>query len=130
MRYCPKCGAECEDNASFCSICGEKLPASGYRPENKFEENKTNSTSYNNNYEENRPTDTAKTLGILSLVFGIIGINLVGLICGIVGLNKNPDSSARSLCIVGIAISAIHMLVQVIIIILAATGIISSYFYI
>ena len=25
MKYCPKCGAQCQDDALYCSSCGEKL---------------------------------------------------------------------------------------------------------
>lgn len=25
MKYCSKCGKECQDNASFCENCGQKL---------------------------------------------------------------------------------------------------------
>ncbi len=126
MKYCPKCGAECEDSAVFCSVCGEKLPESGYRPNSAFEEKPTSNST--GNYESN--PDQARTLGILSLVFGIIGINIVGIICGAVGLAKNPDSGSKSLCIVGLAISIIHMVIQLIIWILAATGIIEGFFFI
>lgn len=121
MKFCSKCGAECEDNASFCSICGTKLPESGYRPNNAFEENGENSQSsrnYNNSYNNDLETDQGKTFGILSLVFGIIGIS------------KSKESSSRTMCIVGLAISIIHTIVQVVITILAYKGVISGYFYI
>lgn len=133
MKFCPKCGAECEDNASFCSICGNKLPESGFRPNNAFEENGENSQSsrnYNNSYNNDSETDQGRTFGILSLVFGIIGINLLGIIFGIIGISKSKDSSSKTMNIVGLAISIIHMIVQVIITILAYKGIISGYFYI
>ena len=133
MKYCSRCGAECEDNASFCSICGEKLPESGFRPTNQT--NNSNSVSgrnFNNDYQENT-NDSSKTLGILAIVFGIIGINLIGLILGLVGLsraNKSNDSQSRTLNIIGIAISSIHLAVQLIVSILYATGVIATYFYI
>ena len=133
MKYCARCGAECEDNASFCSICGEKLPESGFRPTNQT--NNSNSVSgrnFNNDYQENT-NDSSKTLGILAIVFGIIGINLIGLILGLVGLsraNKSNDSQSRTLNIIGIAISSIHLAVQLIVSILYATGVIATYFYI
>ncbi len=136
MKYCPKCGAECDDNASFCAICGNKLPESGFRPTNQTEDNGSNSVSgrnFNNSYENNNIEDNSKTLGILAIVFGIIGINLIGLILGIIGLSrasKANDSSSKSLNIVGIAISSIHMIVQIILAILYAAGVISYYFYI
>ncbi len=134
MKYCSRCGAECEDNASFCSICGEKLPESGFRPTNQTnnDSNSVSGRNFNNNYEENA-NDSSKTLGILAIVFGIIGINLIGLILGLIGLskaNKANDSQSRTLNIIGIAISSIHLIVQLIISILYAVGVITTYFYI
>ena len=132
MKYCPKCGAEWDDIASFCSICGTRIPASGYRPNNAFNENSTgNSTSYNTSNEtHNETTDNSRTFGILSLVFAILGLNILGIIFGAVGLNKSVDSGSRSLCIVGLALSIIHLIVRVVIFILAAAGVTGSYFYI
>lgn len=131
MKYCSKCGAECEDNASFCSICGNKLPESGYRPNNAFEnqENSQSSKDFNNSYS-NDSQDQGKTFGILAIVFGIIGINILGIIFGAIGLSKSKDSSSKTLCMVGLIISIIHIVIQFVVYLLYYTGVISGFFYI
>ncbi len=131
MKYCPKCGAECEDNASFCSICGNKLPASGYRPNSAFNNNGENSTSYNapEEHHTETTTDNTRTFGILSLIFAILGLNILGIIFGLVGLKKNPDSGSKSLCYVGIVLAIIHLSVRIIMYILYLSGVTGSYYF-
>ena len=128
MKYCPKCGAECEDNASYCAICGNKLPESGYRQENVFE-NSQSSKDFNNTYT-NDTQDQGRTLGILSILFGVIGINIVGIILGAIGLSRSKESSSRTMCILGLVISSVHMLIQVVVYILVYLGVFSGFFYI
>jgi len=111
MKYCPKCGAQCEDDAAFCSVCGEKL------------------VKESTNNENNSVDNPAKVLGILALVFGLIGLNIVGIICGAVGLTKNPDDTSKSLCIIGLVLSIIHMAVQLVVWLLAGFGVIGGFFY-
>ncbi|MDO4176239.1 MAG: hypothetical protein Q4D99_02025, partial [Bacillota bacterium] len=80
---------------------------------------------------------TAHTLGIISIVAGVL-FALAGLICGIIGYSKvnglNAPAelqarckSARTLCIVGICISAANMLFGIIIGVV--TGCESTYYY-
>lgn len=128
MKYCSKCGAECEDNASFCAICGNKLPESGYRQENVFE-NSQSSKDFNNTYT-NDTQDQGRTLGILSIIFGVIGINIVGIILGAIGLSKSKESPSKTLCMLGLIISIIHMVIQFVVYLLYYTGVISGFIYI
>lgn len=62
-------------------------------------------------------------LGIASLVLSLIGVGLVGLILGIVGLNKSKKVGQKNgLAIAGIIIGAINTVVVTLIIIFTTLG--------
>lgn len=64
-----------------------------------------------------------KTLGILSLVFSLLGLGLVGLILGIVGLKKSKTAGmGNGLAIAGLIIGIINIIVVSIFIALAIFG--------
>lgn len=77
-----------------------------------------------------QPTNTGegsenpgKTLGIISLVLGIIGMGLVGLVLGIIGLKKSKKvGMSNSLAVAGIVVSVISMVIGLALIAMVALG--------
>lgn len=64
-----------------------------------------------------------KTLGIVSLVLGIIGMGLVGLIVGIIGLKKSKKvGMSNGLAVAGIVVSIISIVIGLAIIAMVAFG--------
>ena len=58
------------------------------------------------------------TLGIVSLILSIIGVHLIGLILGIVGLNKSKKAGQKNgLALAGIIIGAIGLVVGTILLV-------------
>ena len=102
--FCPKCGAQLNDNTRMCPRCGAMLQAQpgnvpNYAPNNGYAPN--NAPGYAPNAAPGyapvapapAPVDEAAkpvlVFGILSLVFSLSGfLSLLGLIFGIVGLGK------------------------------------------
>lgn len=62
-------------------------------------------------------------LGIASLIVSLVGAGLIGLILGIIGLNKSKKAGQKNgLAIAGIIIGAINIVVVTIIVIVAASA--------
>ncbi len=81
MRFCGKCGAQCEDNAKFCPKCGNAL-----NPVNRGAA--APNYSYNTgNYSnaDSRNAQPTSGMAIASLVLGIVGI-----ITGGIGVALSP----------------------------------------
>lgn len=65
-------------------------------------------------------------LGIASLVLSLIGAGLIGLILGIVGLNKSKKANQKNgLALAGIIIGAINIVVGIIVTIVIVGGIVT-----
>tara|TARA_X000000368_G_C22930162_1_gene667230 strand:- start:98 stop:352 length:255 start_codon:yes stop_codon:yes gene_type:complete len=63
--------------------------------------------------------DTSNTLGIISIVLGIIGIffwgllfGTIGLVCGLIGRNKDDN---KTLSTIGIILSAVAILTSILV---------------
>lgn len=79
MKYCSKCGKECQDNASFCENCGQKL-------------------TFQNSSSIEYSDKSKLACGLLQIFLGGLGIGSVwGLIDGIVILcnDKFTDSKGK-----------------------------------
>ncbi len=116
MKYCSDCGAEIQNDAKFCGVCGTKVEADNQDPfatpqaqtttqdpfatNNTQEAHNTNYTTQQNNKQE------SKTYAILSLIFGALG-GWLGLLFGILGLSQYKNQSNRTMCILGIVFWAI-----------------------
>jgi len=117
MAFCKKCGAEVEQDFTFCNVCGSAITKQVY----------TSMPTYYSPYavpapsSKENPTWAATT----SLVLGIIGVTicywafipaLLALIFGIIGLK----STQRGLSIAGIVLGIIGMLTCIVVIIIYA----------
>lgn len=117
MRYCPKCGAECNDEDLFCSACGSHLEKTQIK--------------YNNDVSnEASNEDQARTLGIVSIVLAVVGMGIIGLILAIIGLKRSTNDSAKGLCLAGIIVCSIEIIIGIIVLILVVTGVIAGFAYV
>lgn len=98
--YCKNCGKLIDNNCYYCDGCGATV-------ENNTHWNGFNSTGSQSsgNYQQNgfdpynnyqsaqidKIIDDGKTLGILAIVLGLFVSSVVGLILGIVGMEKLKD---------------------------------------
>ena len=109
---CPNCGVEIPDNSSFCTACGANF---------------SNPTAPNTyiNAPVPAPTDPGKTLGIVSLILGILSLpaccccgffsyfivpitSLAGIICGFMGHSKSKAAGfSNTLATVGMIVSIV-----------------------
>ena len=88
---------------------------------------------YRNDIPEKKGTDASFVLGILSIVFVVV-CQVVGLILGIIGLNKAKDKSETgwTLSVIGIVLNAVIIAVAVIgiiILLILFNGIMDSFYY-
>ncbi len=88
---------------------------------------------YRNDVPEKKGTDASFVLGILSIVFVAV-CQVVGLILGIIGLNKAKDKSETgwTLSVIGIVLNAVIIAVAVIgiiILLILFNGIMNSFYY-
>lgn len=99
MKYCPKCGAQVNDDAAYCPKCGAKLIETETIKAEVVNDNESqNSQKAENNdgstlsSSPESKESTAKVLGILALVFGIFG-GFLGLVFGIIGLVTDKEKT-------------------------------------
>ena len=116
---CKKCGNEVENGTRICPSCGE-------------------STVENNAQVDQfgrQEVASARTMGIVSIITGILGIALVGWICGGIGLSKakrymftndalllEQAGKAKKLNIAGIVISTLVLVICIVIGIMTAAA--------
>lgn len=88
---------------------------------------------YRNDIPEKKGTDASFVLGILSIVFVAV-CQVVGLILGIIGLNKAKDKSETgwTLSVIGIVLNAVIIaatVIGIIILLILFNGIMDSFYY-
>ena len=88
---------------------------------------------YRNDVPEKKGTDASFVLGILSIVFVAV-CQVVGLILGIIGLNKAKDKSETgwTLSVIGIVLNAVIIaatVIGIIILLILFNGIMDSFYY-
>lgn len=93
MKYCSNCGSEVLENSIVCLNCGKIIYTQ--RPTKKVR-------------------TSGKILGIISLVVWIVP--LAGWIVGSIGLSKSDTSSHRNLNIIGIILSTIMFIINIVLI--------------
>ena len=120
---CSKCGHKIKDKEIVCSNCGTFVSeSSSYVSSQIVQQGRLQIAS-------------ARTLGIISIITGIIGIPLIGWICGGNGLSKarswlfTNDTSllydakkARNLNVAGIIVSTITFIIHFVIAIMSMLG--------
>lgn len=107
MAFCKNCGNQIDDNAQFCDKCGQ---AQSGAPQNA-------------DFAGQAQANENPVWAILALVFSIFG-GLLGLIFSIIGLNVYKEKgSNRTMSMVGLILSIVWLVVELILIIVAiATG--------
>ena len=122
MPVCPNCGTFFEEGKTFCEACGQKLPdpESGPQPDQpewqkRYQQYRRGNAQYGGDRyrqfeqrsasaQEKGPSDDGKTLGTVSLIFGILSIvflfspllSPVALATGISGVRKSGDTRAKT----------------------------------
>ena len=119
--FCNKCGNEIKDGEIVCPNCG------AFTAENNAY------VSAQINEQGRMEVSSARTLGIVAIITGILGIALVGWICGGIGLSRakgwmfTTDPSlaydakkAKNLNVAGIVISTVVFVIYFILVILSS----------
>ncbi|MDY3275593.1 MAG: zinc-ribbon domain-containing protein [Agathobacter sp.] len=128
---CQKCGKQINDDYKMCPYCGTPV----HRAVNtgQFQQNQQNngynfrnpqmpqsgSYNYGNRIQYTNHTKKNNTIGILALIFGIVGLLLscifigivpaiAGIVLGIVGISKN---NGKGMCVAGLICGIIGILV-------------------
>lgn len=117
---CKKCGNEVKDGEIVCPKCGAAV-----------RENGAYEASYADQQGRNE-ISSARTLGIVSIITGILGIALAGWICGGIGLSKSKRwmftndtfllaeaRKAKKLNVIGLVLSTIVFVVYLVIVIMS-----------
>lgn len=100
MKYCGNCGKEINPGQAICLNCGFA----------------TSDFKLTNEVKTPPKSDNAKTLGTISIIFGVLGFypavfvgSIIGIVTGIIGMNEK-DSAYRGRAKAGFWISIISLL--------------------
>lgn len=103
--FCTYCGKELKEDQEVCLSCGRLVFKATPKNQNQLKLD-------------------GKTIGTLSIVFGLLGLyplifigSIIGAIFAIMGL-KNPDNAYKKNCKIGLFISIVTFLIGIILIIL------------
>lgn len=124
--FCPNCGHSHDDNDKFCAYCGTKFdePVQKKDDGRVFEEVEPNA---NHTFNQTRPTPNQQYIyvnnqpsekngiAIAGFVLSFL-VSILGLIFGIIGLNKAnslPNKNGKGMAIAAIIISCSMMVLNV-----------------
>ena len=111
MKYCPNCGSEIQDDAVFCPNCGRSVSSAPAQT-------------------QAQPAE-GNGIAIAGFVLSLCGVGILGLIFGIIGLNKAKrlGGKNRGFAIAAIIISIVSMVFGLIytIVLIAAAGTTAAY---
>lgn len=119
--FCNKCGNEVKDGEVICPYCGTLIAQGNSYVSSQISE------------QGRQEVSSARTLGIVAIITGILGIPLAGWICGGIGLSKAKSwlftndtallydaRKAKNLNVAGIIISTVMFVIYFIIGIMSA----------
>ena len=118
---CKKCGKEVKDGEIVCPECGASVAENNVFGASQID------------FQGRQEVASARTMGIVSIITGILGIALVGWICGGIGLSKSKRwlftndtelltgaRKAKKLNVAGIVVSTVVFAIYIVIGILSA----------
>lgn len=145
--FCTKCGAQLEDGAKVCNACGEAIAETNTASEavaeatEKVTEVVGTVTNKVDEVLKDDANDPGKTLGLVSLILGIVSIalgtvcsclvacvggplssalSIAGIICGAIGMKKSKDAGFKNTkATVGLILSIVAIVLMVISLILS-----------
>lgn len=120
-KFCVHCGAKLTSGANFCTNCGSKIEAPSPQP--------TYTPYYAYSSAPERQESTGKVLGILSIVLGFFISPIVGIVLGIIAIVKGNNGNyapARTMGIIGIIISVIVTIFNILMLVLIIQAIIND----
>lgn len=100
MMYCKHCGKELLDNTQYCPYCGTKQ-------ERAVEVTKVKGPDAPSEEKKADGASASKILAILGIILGVTCFGVVGLVLSIIGYTKAKTKEDKSICLVGIIVSAI-----------------------
>ncbi len=92
---CPYCGNEVLHSEAHCTYCGEK------------------NEQFIEGYQEPKPAapqEPGMAMAVMALIFSCLG-GWLGLVFSIMGLTKYKSSKPRTMCIIGIVLSAVWFVI-------------------
>ncbi|MBP5343438.1 zinc-ribbon domain-containing protein [bacterium] len=111
--FCSNCGKEIDDNSKYCPYCGAINEFDGTTStKTVVEENNDKRYERFRDYENAEYFNETPTIGILALVFSILG-GYLGLIFGIIGLVKYKQPKNRRRCTAAIVIFVVWLFISI-----------------
>lgn len=96
MKYCPKCGAEVAEDATFCPACGNELNQPQQQPQPQQQQPQQQPTA-RRNWADSLAT-VGMILGIISFVLGLLAlIPLIGAVIGTLAMTIAVPGLALSI---------------------------------
>lgn len=116
LMKCPKCGSEISDLAENCPNCGFPIGFSSTPVTQNSNGGQASNNPYNTPYQSQPytqyiPKEKNSTLGILALIFSIIGcVFYVGIILAIIDLSKK-DNKKKICSVAALIISGVWLII-------------------
>lgn len=105
--FCQNCGKEINNDSKFCPNCGQQVNNSNVN--NSYYSN----VNYNNNGFVSQPKEETPAIGILAIVFSVLG-GWVGLVFSIIGLCIYKEERNKRNCKIGLGISIAAIVIWII----------------
>ena len=119
MKYCTKCGSQMNDGDLYCPKCGAKVDSNPF--DSTFGPFYQNPTPTGKSDPSNPPAGISKVLGILSIVFSILG-GILGLIFGIICIVTDKEGKDKKYGYIGIGIFLFWIVLFILFIVLGLVG--------
>ena len=87
MKTCPKCGANFEDNAVFCGLCGYKFDGGEAKQQEYYYNNQDNKTDVYDHTADFTAEDISdnKVLAMMPYISGVVGV-----VIALLAINHSP----------------------------------------
>jgi hypothetical protein len=97
--YCTKCGAKLNNNDKVCPKCGTPVDEVSVEAVRTPDDT---TPLHNETTTSSSTTNEGHLFGILAIILGLCSSGLLGIILGIIGLNKSTNPEDKKLNYIGI----------------------------